>query len=325
MSRNKWIAALAIISILTIAFLWGGDYGKSSPQSAIDDGAIITDIVDAESGKVVDDQARIEEESNADKDDANASSKQESEFTNEQLEHSSSATDVPEDETVATDVIESTDQSASGTSVTEISTPSSSPEGNISGKGSGSSSKPVPTANSAKPSTTSSAGGKTDKNATAEVKPDPVEWQDTSVDKEKPLYITLSVSAATILDNLSMLDESKLEVLPKDGIIYAAKKVLFYEGESVFDVLLREMKNNKIHMEFEMTPLYNSNYIEGIHNLYEFDCGELSGWMYSVNGWFPNYGSSRYSLQDGDIVEWLYTCDLGRDVGGYVAPSGASK
>ena len=55
---------------------------------------------------------------------------------------------------------------------------------------------------------------------------------------------------------------------------------------------------------------------QGIHNLYEFDCGELSGWMYNVNGWFPNYGCSRYALQDGDVIRWRYTCDLGADVGG---------
>ena len=56
-------------------------------------------------------------------------------------------------------------------------------------------------------------------------------------------------------------------------------------------------------------------YIEGIGNLYEFDCGAESGWMYAVNGWFPNYGCSQYALQDGDTVTWVYTCDLGRDVG----------
>jgi hypothetical protein len=38
--------------------------------------------------------------------------------------------------------------------------------------------------------------------------------------------------------------------------------------------------------------------------------------MYSVNGWFPNYGSSRYALKDGDEICWVYTCDLGQDVGG---------
>jgi hypothetical protein len=146
-------------------------------------------------------------------------------------------------------------------------------------------------------------------------KPDPVEWQDADIDKTKAYTATLSVSAATILDNLELFDEDKLEVLPEDGVIYSARKVTFYEGESVFDVLLREMKKSKIHMEFEMTPIYNSHYIEGINNIYEFDCGELSGWMYKVDGWFPNYGSSRYQLEDGDVIEWVYTCDLGRDVG----------
>ena len=37
--------------------------------------------------------------------------------------------------------------------------------------------------------------------------------------------------------------------------------------------------------------------------------------MYKVNGWFPNYGCSSYYLKDGDVIEWVYTCDLGKDVG----------
>ena len=37
--------------------------------------------------------------------------------------------------------------------------------------------------------------------------------------------------------------------------------------------------------------------------------------MYSVNDWFPNYGCSQYQLVDGDVIRWMYTCDLGRDVG----------
>ena len=111
------------------------------------------------------------------------------------------------------------------------------------------------------------------------------------------------------------ISNGKGDMIPSNGVIYKTKKVKFYKNESVFDVLLRETRNNKIHMEYEMTPIYNSNYIEGIHNLYEFDGGELSGWMYSVNGWFPNYGCSRYRLKNGDTIKWLYTCDLGRDVG----------
>ena len=98
--------------------------------------------------------------------------------------------------------------------------------------------------------------------------------------------------------------------------------VSFQEGESAFTVLQRVLKDKKIHMEYVNTPLYNSAYIEGIGNLYEFDAGELSGWMYKINDWFPNYGCSRYQLSDGDVVCWEFTCDLGNDVGGgYAAGS----
>ncbi len=144
--------------------------------------------------------------------------------------------------------------------------------------------------------------------------PQPIE-PDGSVNKDSPLTCTLLIECSSILNNIDKFNADKLELLSADGTVYAAREVTFYEGESVFDLLLRETQNERIHMEFESVPGYNSNYIEGINNIYEYDCGELSGWMYSVNGWFPNYGSSRYQLQPGDSVEWHYTCDLGRDFG----------
>ena len=127
---------------------------------------------------------------------------------------------------------------------------------------------------------------------------------------------TFSISCATILNNWDKCDESKKPLVPADGVILPTTTVTFTEGESVFDVLQRLCRENGIHMESSWTPMYNSAYVEGINNLYEFDVGSLSGWMYSVNGWFPNYGCSRYALQNGDVVEWVYTCDLGYDVGG---------
>lgn len=132
--------------------------------------------------------------------------------------------------------------------------------------------------------------------------------------KEEP-SCTLSVRCDTALSNKDMLDSSKADILPEDGVIFPETTVYFSEGESVYDVLVREMMNAKIHMESENTPMYKSAYIEGIANLYEYDCGPLSGWMYKVNGEFPNYGCSAYVLSDGDRVEWVYTCDLGKDVG----------
>lgn len=149
-----------------------------------------------------------------------------------------------------------------------------------------------------------------------EGRPVPVEPQQAVLSDQKGTC-TLSVRCDALFAHMDWLDQAKRELIPKDGVILPTQTVPFYQGESVFNLLQRELKRANIHLEFTRPPLYNSAYIEGIHNLYEFDAGELSGWTYQVNGWFPNYGSSRYQLQEGDVVAWQYTCNLGVDVGGY--------
>lgn len=127
---------------------------------------------------------------------------------------------------------------------------------------------------------------------------------------------TLSISCATALDHPDLCAQAVLALLPPDGWLLKETTVPIEAGDSVFDILLRTCREKGIPMEYTDTPLYDSAYIEGIGGLYEFDVGELSGWTYSVNGSFPNYGCSLYPLEEGDAVFWVYTCDLGRDVGG---------
>jgi hypothetical protein len=110
-----------------------------------------------------------------------------------------------------------------------------------------------------------------------------------------------------------------MSVLPENGIILTTRTVTLREGESVFDILKQETQALKIPLEFTYNPLFKSIYIEGINNIYETDCGPSSGWMYKVNGIFPNYGQDRYILKDGDVIEFVYTCDGGKDVGGLYA------
>ncbi len=150
-------------------------------------------------------------------------------------------------------------------------------------------------------------------------KPQPVEPENQVVNKGNALTCTFSIECTTILNNLENLNSDKLDVVPANGIIFPAQTVTFYEGESVFDVLSRVCSENNIHIEYSWTPMYNSVYIEGMNNLYEFDCGQGSGWMYKVDGWYPNYGCSRYVLTNGETVEWRYTCDYGSDIGGHYA------
>ena len=137
----------------------------------------------------------------------------------------------------------------------------------------------------------------------------------TENDESEP-ECTVLVECTTVFSNLSKLEPGIIDTIPSNGIILEQTKVKFSEGESVFDVIKRLCTENKIHFEFEHVPLYNSSYITAFNNLYEFDCGNLSGWLYSVNGWFPNYGSSCYELKDNDVIEWRYSCDLGKDVNG---------
>lgn len=147
-------------------------------------------------------------------------------------------------------------------------------------------------------------------------KPLPKEPESQTVDTTKRYTCTFSIECSTVLDNLEDLDSDKVDIVPKNGVILSSQTVTFNDGESVYDVLQRVCRENRIHMEASWTPMYNSAYVEGINNLYEFDCGSGSGWMYRVNGWYPNYGCSRYQLKQGDKVEWRYTCNLGKDIGG---------
>ena len=127
---------------------------------------------------------------------------------------------------------------------------------------------------------------------------------------------TITIRCDTIFDNADALEAAKAPYVPEDGEILPEITVEFTPGETVFDVLKRVCEASDLQIEYSWTPLYDSYYIEGINHLYEFDCGFESGWMYKVNGWFPNYGCSAYTLQGGEEIVWAYTCvGLGMDLG----------
>lgn len=149
-----------------------------------------------------------------------------------------------------------------------------------------------------------------------ETKPKETEPSETAPPEPEKLSCTVTIRCDTILDNFDELDPAKAPYVPDSGCILPVTTVEFAEGETVFDVLDRVCGQYGIQIEYSWTPMYDSYYIEGINNLYEFDCGYESGWMYKVNGWFPNYGCSSYTLTGGESIVWCYTCKgLGEDVG----------
>lgn len=137
---------------------------------------------------------------------------------------------------------------------------------------------------------------------------------------------TLTVSVINIKNNMSLLPKAKKNFVPKNGYILKDKKVEISDGDTAFDVLKKGCEQNactdncvycktsSIQLEYSYTPAYKSYYVEGIHQLYEKDCGVLSGWLYEVNGVAPDASSSTYEVKDGDSVVFIYTCDGGNDI-----------
>ena len=129
------------------------------------------------------------------------------------------------------------------------------------------------------------------------------------------LTCTLEIRCDTLLTQLDKVPAEKVTLVPEDGIMLAATEVEFIGGESVFDVFRKVLREEKIHFEYVDASAYDSVYIEGIGNIYEFDRGPQSGWMFSVNDVYPGLGCSAYTLADGDVIVFSYTCDLGADLG----------
>lgn len=76
------------------------------------------------------------------------------------------------------------------------------------------------------------------------------------------------------------------------------------EGSTVYDALVAtEADVNASDSEYGM-------YVMGINGLAAGDFGDMSGWLFTVNGEMAEVGCSQYELADGDVVVWTYTTDF---------------
>lgn len=114
-----------------------------------------------------------------------------------------------------------------------------------------------------------------------------------------PSYVTLSVDKLTI----------------NRGYTIPAEQVPLQPGDTAWTVLKRALDAKGIGYDYVWIEKYGSVYVQSIDGDGEFDHGSGSGWMYSVNGTYPNYGASKYALQNGDTLQWRYTTNLGVDLG----------
>ena len=169
--------------------------------------------------------------------------------------------------------------------------------------------KPKPGNSSEKPKPSNNEKPKPGNSST---KPKPENNQTITSPKPENKTVTIAISCKTAINN-GLNKKPGFSHLPSNGIILQNMKVEFSEGDTVFDILVKVTRKKGIHMEYRGSG--SNTYIEGINNLYEFDGGSNSGWMYSVNGVYPNYGVGAYKVKSSDVIKFNYTCNLGADLG----------
>lgn len=130
-----------------------------------------------------------------------------------------------------------------------------------------------------------------------------------------PLRVTVSADCTAALSNMELIaeDVNPRDVIPSDGVVIKQCEVALQEGSSAFDALTAAAREQ--HVRVDYTGSVYGTYVRGIGYIQEFGFGELSGWLYKVNGEFPDISAAYFTLNEGDVVEFVYTCSLGSDVG----------
>lgn len=131
----------------------------------------------------------------------------------------------------------------------------------------------------------------------------------TSKPQAEQITCSIEISCESLAADKKQAQESIWKYIPSNGMILEKVSVKVDKGASVYDVLEKACKAKGIALDATYTPMYKTYYIQGIGNIYEKQAGDMSGWIYKVNGVSPNRGASVYKVSDGDVISWRYTCD----------------
>ncbi len=124
--------------------------------------------------------------------------------------------------------------------------------------------------------------------------------------------VTLGIFCDNALDSDALSSQTR-ERLPQGGALLAECSMPLYDGDTVFSLLSRASREVGFPISFQGSE-GNGVYLVGIGPLFERDCGDLSGWMYTVNGNTVSKSADQVILLDGDRVQWVYSCNLGEDI-----------
>ena len=295
------IVAVSAVVIVSLGLGFNSIFKKANTLETDNNDTVVGDELNTEEAKVDKTETKKENKENKKNEDTTDSSGNSNENSSK-----STKTDGTETKKPNNDEVEKTDNSSEKPE----------PSNNEKPKPGDSSEKPKPS-NNEKPKPSNNEKPKPSNNekpkpGNSSTKPKPENNQTITSPKPKNKTVTIAISCKTAINN-GLNKKPGFSHLPSNGIILQNMKVEFNEGDTVFDILVKVTRKKGIHMEYRGSG--SNTYIEGINNLYEFDGGSNSGWMYSVNGVYPNYGVGAYKVKSSDVIKFNYTCNLGADLG----------
>ncbi|MBS6600423.1 MAG: DUF4430 domain-containing protein [Clostridium sp.] len=140
----------------------------------------------------------------------------------------------------------------------------------------------------------SSSNGSSNNNSSSEKNNNEEIKKEENKEEEKPKFI--------VNININMVDNT----------IFSSQIVLENEV-TAFEALKYYCENNSIQIGYTGSGQFI--YVSSINGIKEKSEGPSSGWMYKVNGTFPNVSAGKYKLSSNDTLEWVFTKDGGKDVG----------
>ena len=116
--------------------------------------------------------------------------------------------------------------------------------------------------------------------------------------------VSLKVEYTEVVENLESaqygIAPEKRDALSPDGVVLSLQDVSFSDADTAMSILLSELKKAKKHFQEK------DGYVSAIDNVYAGDCGNVSGWMFFVNGELSEVGAREYTPKEGDEILFRY-------------------
>ena len=106
----------------------------------------------------------------------------------------------------------------------------------------------------------------------------------------KVISCTIEIRCDNATARKDTVNPSIASRIPDDGTILEVTTYTGNEGFTVYDVLAA---------------------VTAAHNLSEKNVGPTSGWTYRVNGVLPMMAANQYKVKNGDVIKWIYVCQMG--------------